>query len=331
MLTLHMPLLLRFVLFGMFCLVIGASVIYDNPAETPIWVVALPLGYLSLVLCYAIVTRPRIYRNPGLLIFHVSLLSLVLLAGFGYLARFSGNLELAEDESFSTMHLTKSAPGPLHRGDLAQLRFMQGPFTVAYAAGMRRGQTQSWVKLADAQGQWRWQALGDDRPLRLRGYRFYTTPNKGFAPVLTWIADDPNMPAIRGAMHFPAYPLQSDTQQQQWRTPLGQSLHFSLQLKTALDPAVAWTLQKKGVSAILVVKDGDRIVNLRPGQEARFSGGRLRYEKLSMWMGYEVFYDPTLHYLFFVSIFGVFGLAWHLMRKIRAIPMPSPSRRMSTR
>ena len=107
---------------------------------------------------------------------------------------------------------------------------------------------------------------------------------------------------------------------------VAQGIISQAQLKTALDPALAWTLQKEGVAAILQIQDGQRRISLRPGQAARFAGGQLRYEKLNMWMGYEVFYDPTLRYLFFVSIFGVSGLVWHLLRKIRSTPPQRMSR-----
>ena len=45
---------------------------------------------------------------------------------------------------------------------------------------------------------------------------------------------------------------------------------------------------------------------VEPRQDER---GRLRFEKLTAWMGYRVFYDPTLQWLFFVAVIGVLGLS----------------------
>ena len=44
-------------------------------------------------------------------------------------------------------------------------------------------------------------------------------------------------------------------------------------------------------------------------------GGRLRYERLSTWMGYKIFYDPTLHLMFATAIVGVLGLFTHFWQK----------------
>ena len=41
----------------------------------------------------------------------------------------------------------------------------------------------------------------------------------------------------------------------------------------------------------------------------------MRYERLTGWMGYRIFYDPTLLPLFVVALLGVLGLAWHLWRR----------------
>ena len=40
--------------------------------------------------------------------------------------------------------------------------------------------------------------------------------------------------------------------------------------------------------------------------------GTLRYEWLAGWMGYKVFYDPTLVPLLLLSVVGVLGMAWNL-------------------
>ena len=40
-------------------------------------------------------------------------------------------------------------------------------------------------------------------------------------------------------------------------------------------------------------------------------------------MGYKVYYDPTLRWLFFVSIIAVFGMAWHYWQVMGARLIPA--------
>jgi cytochrome c biogenesis protein ResB len=49
---------------------------------------------------------------------------------------------------------------------------------------------------------------------------------------------------------------------------------------------------------------GEQRVELTPGSEVQLAEGRLRYEALTTWMGYRVFYDPTIQWLFWVTIAG---------------------------
>jgi cytochrome c biogenesis protein len=55
---------------------------------------------------------------------------------------------------------------------------------------------------------------------------------------------------------------------------------------------------------------------LKPGGTLALPQGTLRYERLTGWMGYRIFYDPTLIPLLLVSLLGVAGLAWHLWQRV---------------
>ena len=68
-------------------------------------------------------------------------------------------------------------------------------------------------------------------------------------------------------------------------------------------------LDGRNSSGVLVVTSGDQRSELKPGEDVALSHGRLRYDYLTTWMGYRVFYDPTIQWLFFVSIAGVLGLS----------------------
>ena len=320
---------IRLALVGMLLLAIGAALSYDNPVATPVWVLVAPLAFLAVNLLAAIATNPRINRRGGLLVFHLGLLAIIVLAGIGRLTHLDAQLEITEGAAFSPSDLTHLAKGPWHSGALEQLAFVQGSFTVDYSPGMVRGLTHSTVLLPDDRQGWQTKVVGDDRPLILEGYRFYTTFNKGFAPVLTWTPDGGGE-ALSGTIHMPSYPLFEYKQDSSWTPPDekggGKEIKFWLRLKTGLREDAAWVLDGKTATGVLVVNVDERRVELEPGQSVRVPGGNLRYERLTTWMGYKVFYDPTLHWLFGAAMMAVLGLGTHFWRKSGASLQIAPAR-----
>lgn len=304
---------IRLALLGMVLLGVGAALSYDNPAGTPVWVLVAPLALLAINLFCAIATNPRINRRPGLLVFHLGLFAIIVLAGIGRLTHLDAQLEITEGSAFSPEELTEVKKGPFHGDGLSKVAFIQGSYTVEYNAGMVRGLTHSQVLIPDGRGGMISRVVGDDRPLVLEGYRFYTTYNKGFAPVLTWMPDQGE--AMTGTIHMPSYPLFDYKQDSNWTPPGGKPLRFWLRLDTGLRQDAAWLLDGKKASGVLVVNAGERRVELLPGQSLRLEGGSLRYERLTSWMGYKVFYDPTLRWLFIAAVVSIMGLGAHFWRK----------------
>jgi hypothetical protein len=298
---------------------VGAMLSYGNPVDTPVWVLVVPLGLLAVNLTAAILSNSGINHQPGLLIFHVSLLSTVVLAGVGRLTHLDAHMELALGQSFSKDLLQEVQKGPWHAGNLDKVMFTQGPYTVQYAANLQRGLTHSEVLVPGLDGQMVPRDVGDDRPLVIERYRFYTSFNKGFSPILTWIPDKGQ--SITGRINMPAYPLYDYKQDNHW-TPPGthEEINFWLQLKTGITPDQAWVLDSRNSSGVLVVTTKDKRIELKPGEEAHLKHGRLRYDRLSAWMGYRVFYDPTIHWLFFVTVTGVLGLIHYFWKKLNLSP-----------
>lgn len=309
---------LKLTLVGMSLLGMGSILMYGNPADTSQWVLVLPLILLALNLTAAIITNPSINRQPGLLVFHVALLSIAILAAIGRLVYMDGHIEMPEGSEFNSEQILEIKAGPLHVGALDKVSFVQGPYTVNYTANLRRGLTYSHVKVRQADGQWSEQVVGDDRPLLIEGYRFYTTHNKGFTPILSWIPDQGE--PITGRINMPSYPLFEYKQDNRWTPPGGREIKFWLQLNTGMTLTEAWVLDGSKATGVLVVTAGGRRVELTPGSEVRLEGGILRFEALSTWMGYRIFYDPTLRWLFFVSIAGVLGLGHFFWKKISLQP-----------
>ncbi len=304
----------RFTLLGMALLGLGAALSYDNPAGTPVWVLVVPMALLAVNLFFAILVNPRINRRFGLLLFHIGLLGVVVLAAIGRLTHMEAHLELVEGTAFETADLMNIKQGPLHDGRLDRVRFVQGNYTVDYESGMVRGLTHSQVFEIDNNGKWIEHDVGDDRPLIIEGYRFYTTFNKGFAAILTWTADDGE--PVTGAVNMPSYPMFDFRQSNTWTPPGGEEIRFWLQLDTGLTGEAPWQLDIRQSQGRLVVNSAGKRVELAPGEALRMNGGELRYERLAGWMGYKLYYDPTLQWLFFISILGVIGLFIHYWQKL---------------
>jgi cytochrome c biogenesis protein len=288
---------------------LGATVLaaYDHA-----WPVALALALLALNLAAAILVNPVFRAQMPLLVFHLALLAIVALAAAGRLTYLKGRVELSTGETFSG-ELGHREAGPLHRSRLAEIPFTNHGFSISYSPGLNRNQTHNRVSWVDAGGA-RAEVIGDQLPLTLKGYRFYTSPNKGFAPVVTWRA--PGGVLHRGSIHLPSYPAYDYKQAQEWTPPQSDaSLWLMLDIEEKLiDPQRASEFRLPARHA-LIVRAGESRAVLEPGERIAVAGGSLAYEGLTTWMGYNVFYDWTLPWLLAAGLLAVVSLAWHFWRK----------------
>ena len=300
----------RLTLAGMALLGVAVVTIYVKPVAPSWWLLAV-LALLGINLASALLSHARL-RRGGLLVFHLALLGLILLVGVGRLVRFDGHVEVTEGSAFSASDVESLHQGPLHPFRLQRVHFVQGPFSVDYVAGLSRSHTRSHVLVRDAEGQGVWTEVGDDKPLLQAGYRFYTTSNKGFAPLITWTPKG-GRPSS-GTLNMPSYPLMEWNQQSHWTPPGGTEIAFDLHLKTNFSTTADWVLDGKSKQTILTLITTNGRFNLKPGETAHLPQGSLRFDELRTWMGYSIFYDPTLPWLFIVAMTGVGGLAWHYWR-----------------
>ncbi|MDB5953709.1 hypothetical protein [Ramlibacter sp.] len=293
-----------------FALLVGVIVAGLHWPAAPTLAFVAPLALLGLNLAAAIAMRPAL-RRGGLGLFHFALLAFLLLAGWGRLTHFDGRVEVAQDGFFDPALVEVTGQGPWHGEAWKRLQFRQGGWEVDYRPGVKRAHTRS---LAWLPGEQEPRTVGDDTALILAGYRFYTTPNKGFAPLLAWQATGAE--TMQGVLHMPSYPMFDWKQEQAWTAPDGTALRFWLRIERPIAQEVAWTLSTKDVPALLVVEAAGVRHELRPGGALTLPSGTLRYERLLGWMGYRIFYDPTLIPLLAAALLGVAGLAWHLWRRI---------------
>jgi cytochrome c biogenesis protein len=283
--------------------------------------VAGPLLVLALNLGAALLVHPRFRRQAGLLCFHVALLAVLVLGALEQLRRFDGRVELLVGEAFDPGNVQVRAAGPLY-GDarLDPVRFRQGHFSVEYAPQLTRRETRSLVYLPGRETP---VIVGDTRPLSMGGYHFHTTSNKGYAALLRWEGADGAMAV--GAVHFPSYPLRDWEQVNRWTTPVGEELALELILPEAAPDTRTWRLDSRRAAdlpaSLGVSRDGGE-GRVARGDWVPVAGGRLRFEGLRMWMGYQVSFNPLLAWLLAAGGVGVAGLAWHFWVKLWSRPLP---------
>lgn len=299
---------------------LGAAVLlsYAGLVHTA-WALALPLALCALNLMAAIATRPAFRRQRPLLLFHVGLIAIVLLLAAGRLCSLRGTVEIAQGAEFDGQLGTVEA-GPWHRFALDAVHFSNDGFRIAYAPGLERDRTRNAVSYLDSDGVARHAEIGDQAPLELAGYRFYTSPNKGFAPTFVWYPAGGAAPAL-GAVHLPSYPIHAYRQERAWQLP-GTALQARVLLafdEVILDPARASEFRLPA-KYMLVVYIGTLRRELKVGEAIELPEGRLVYDGLRTWMGYTVFSDHTTGALLAACLLSLGALGWHLLRQYAARP-----------
>jgi len=306
-----------------------AAVVLARPAFAPLAVV---LGLLGVNLLAALVVHPLLRRQFPLLVFHLALLALLLLVGVGRMAALDGRFELTQGVTFDGRLIDHDA-GPLYAEHLQRLAFRHDGFEIDYAPGRKRGATRNSVTWVGDDGLSRSAVIGDHRPLVIDGHRIYTSPNKGFAPLLRWLPNGGE--PVLGAVHLPSFPLHELTQSREWSLPGGRAVWVMLQFdETLLDPQASSSFRLPGRHR-LVVRIGstgsEQRAELAPGQRIDLDGGSLVYDGLRTWMGYRVSYDPTLPWLLAASLLAALSLAWHYAMKFfagsQAVAVPGNSAR----
>lgn len=287
--------------------------------DVPAWLLAAPLGLLSVNLLAAVLTNRSFRRQGALLAFHIALLFLVLLLAAGRLAYLKGTLELADGEEFSGTLLSVDA-GPLHPlANLRALRFANLGFEIDYAPGPLRQGIRNTVEVHAPGALPQRLAITDQHPLVLAGYRIYPTGNKGFAATFVWhpSGGEPRT----GAVNLPSYPLHEYEQAREW-TPPGSQLHLWTMLEfsetiLAADRPSAFRPPKEHK---IVLRSGTQRWELVPGGSVDLPEGRIEYRGLRGWMGYTVFYDWTLPWLLAACLVAVAALGAHFWNKFAAKP-----------
>ena len=304
-------------------LLLAGSVIvyYQNLLDRPLWLLGLPAALLALQFFVAIIVRRVMFDNAPLLVFHFALLGLVLLALIGQMTALKGNLELATNETFAGK-LNNVQRGPWHNGPLEQIRFTNLGFSIQYHAGIKRDKTMNRVRLVGPDGEARELEIGDHRALVVGHYRFYTSHNKGYAPVFEWIPQG-SQERVIGSIHLPAFPTHEFKQALEWVIPgTRQKIWTQLKIDEEVLPEDRPFEFAVPQQHRLVFRYQDQRVELEPGEEFVLPQGVLRYRQLSTWMGYKLDYDFTRPWMLSLALVGILALAIHFIMRARQFSAP---------
>lgn len=308
---------LRLTLVVMLALAALVVAVYRDPDVDSAWL-ALPLAVLALNLLAAMASNALFRRQTALLGFHLALLAIVLLAALGRMTYFKGRAEITEGTAFDGRP-DVVARGPWHRDRLADLAFENVRFAIDYTPRVTIARTRNDVRWRDDAGRWQAAQISEQVPVVLRGYRFYVTGQKGFAPVFSWRGRDGR--EITGSIHLPRFPSDRFEQVNEWPVPgAGRNLWLQLVLDAPLlvEGQVS-TLRPPAVHR-LVVRDGAVRAELRPGDRLELPEGVLTYRELRLWMGYLIFYDWTVPWLLAAALVAVGCLGAHFWQRHLARP-----------
>lgn len=294
-----------------FCLLgVGLPIHHTWQWAAP-WAILIPILLLVVNLAISLLVDPRFRCRPALFGFHLCLLLVVILAGWGELSHLHARISVIEGQRFDPAELEVTSQGILAPARERLSGIAQGPLSVEYAPGLNRKNTRSELHSAETG----WLVVGDDIPFSRDGFRFYTTPNKGFAAVLSWLPDR-GVPEA-GAIHFPSFPARQIMQSVDWRSPSEEMIQFVLR-PPLVDMELPWVLARSSAADVsMVVKTADGQALLHIGQEVVVNGGRLRLDSVALWMGYRVSYNPALPWLLSSALLAVLFMAMHFISGLK--------------
>lgn len=290
---------------------------YQQPSADRYWLIMLPIFLLLINFIMALVVRRALINNLSLMVFHFALFALVILAALSQMTYLKATLELATMEEFSGQ-LENVNAGSWHDYGLNDVRFMNMGFSINYHKGVKRDNTINKISLLNQNGIQQVLEIGDHIPLVIGNYRFYTSHNKGYAPVFKWTATNTSQ-SIIGSVHLPAYPANEHRQALEWKLPGSQqSIWTMLEIESNVLPVDRDFQFQIPQQHKLIVRHNEQRHVLSVGDELDLEMGVLQYQGLTSWMGYKVDYDWTRYWLLVACLVAIFSLFLHFIFKFRS-------------
>ena len=271
----------------------------------------LALGYVLLVvnLVFAILVREKIKSSPFLLLFHIALLLMLLAIGFSRLTYFKGWVEISPN-----MPITEPtgviSKGPWHPNAFKNTRVTLAGFSARYAADGRYQATDSLLLVGAKEKR---VFVSDAKTANILGYQFTRSFNIGFALSFVWMANDGTL--VQGLSHFPSMTAYPETQGLELDLPLLQKpLWVGLDVQSdRLSYFSPEFRVPKAYRFELMASNGRH--DVRVGETVDLPEGAIKIMALVPWVGYELYYDPSIYFLLFSALIGVFALAVFLWQR----------------
>ncbi len=296
---------LKTTLLALAVLGVGIAIILgDIASSTTALAPALSLLFINLLV--AIFVSEKIKRDFWLLVFHLSLLILIILVSASRLIYMKGWVELTEGQYFDGVSGILHQ-GPLYKDQTDQFRFQQLDFYTTFQTEVL-DKTYSRVRVSQEERS-EDVIIRDQLPLVLNGYRFSISSHLGFAPTFSWQTDSEiNL----GEVYLPSYLYNSTGQALEWNLP---GTNLSIWTMLDFDENVVSEFFKKPDSFTVIVRVEDQRYEMKIGDTIKLSEGRLTLTKLKHWIGYEVFYEPLMAWILAVCITAIVSLSIFLWNK----------------
>lgn len=280
---------------------ISALISMERPEwVTPVWIV--PLSVFALSLVAAILTNPRFRNDLPLLGLHLGLLAFIILLVFARLTYLEGAVSLSRGSTFNGQ-LNVHEKGPLHFGNLANIRFTNDGFEETFRPGERWEMTANRVRWLDAMGREHQATIGDHRPLVFNGYHIYTTRHRGFTVGFLWEDEQGHEEIGTVQLRYGDHDLANE-----WVLG-GQTVWAMLQPQESIKLKPGDVRRNHGAQSLphaLVIRQGETRYVITRGERVKLPGGWLTYRNLDAWMGYRLVFDPAMHWLGAAGVFVVF-------------------------
>ena len=311
-----------------FFVVMAAAALWARvPERSATVAMLLPFSLLTLNLLAAIVTNRRFRGDLPLLVFHLSLVALVITLVAARLTYFEGQATLTGGTTFDGTLLSEES-GVLHPRSIEGLRFTNLGFTENYPERGQFHATYNRVRWQSADGGPQTADIGDDVPLVLDGYRIYTTRHRGFSPVFRW--QTPAGTDEWGTVQLRDSNNGAFTGANDWTLPDGRNAWLMVDPEAGAENARGGSRANLGAGTEahrIVLRIGEERHMLAPGEQLALRDGTLTYVRPGSWMGYRIIADPTKPWLIGSVALAVLSLVWFyariVFRPLPAAPLPS--------
>lgn len=273
------------------------------------------VSLLMVNLIAAIFSNTAFKKSLSLLIFHLALAAMLPVALLGQLSGLSGRVEVPEGGQF-TGRLDQYDGGFLHDNQLEQLNFTLLAVNALHIPGKRAQELRARILIDNGENQYQ-QVVAEHRPLVFGGYRFYVTKNIGFAANFTWLPKQGNAEFF--SINFPWF-AGNELSQANTMTLGDLGLWFKLEgTDDVLDPMTTSRFIPPR-NHYLVVRNGAKRDQLKPGQQLQLKEGLLIYNGLHSWQGFKVEYDTTKAWVLACAFLACFAMAAYYWQRFSQRP-----------